>query len=336
MTTLRRWLLRLLLVPLGVVLLLFTGCWIASQSRESKSRAEAAGGSGRFLRAADVELHIQEAGPADGPTVVMIHGTGAWSEIWRETITALTAAGYRSVAIDLPPFGFSERPANANYGDEAQAARILGILEGLDLHGVTLVGHSFGARPTVTAALRALPRIRNLVLIDPALGIRSGDAMASVLPLPLRAIVGTPILRDPLIAATLTNPILTKMLLRRLILDPADATDHQVELVQRQFAVDGTTHALGAWLRAFLSDAEAAPARDLATYRQLPIPTLLLWGAEDAITPLDQSTPVLDALPHASLVVLEKTGHIPMIENVAAVNAALLHFLSQQQPAATN
>src|SRR5262245_4895126 len=77
--------------------------------RETMTPAEAAPPSGRLVRAADIAVYVQEAGPATGHPVLLLHGTGAWSEIWRETMTALATAGYRAIAIDIPPFGFSEK-----------------------------------------------------------------------------------------------------------------------------------------------------------------------------------------------------------------------------------
>jgi pimeloyl-ACP methyl ester carboxylesterase len=120
---------------------------VAAARRETRVSADVAPKSGHFVRAADVEMFVQEVGPPSGAPVVLIHGTGAWSEIWRQTLDTLAAHGFRAIALDMPPFGFSERPANATYTDEAQARRILGVLNALQLDSVTLVGHSFGGRP---------------------------------------------------------------------------------------------------------------------------------------------------------------------------------------------
>ncbi|MEM7349122.1 MAG: alpha/beta fold hydrolase, partial [Chloroflexota bacterium] len=112
--------------------------------RETQARTEAAPSTGQFFQAGDVEIFVQEMGPKDGPPVLFIHGTGAWSEIWRETMVELSEAGYRTIAVDLPPFGFSERPSQVAYGRNDQAQRILGVLNALEVSEVTLVGHSFG------------------------------------------------------------------------------------------------------------------------------------------------------------------------------------------------
>ena len=58
--------------------------------------------------------------------MVLFHGTAAWSELWRQTSDALAAAGFHVIALDLPPFGFSDRPGN--YTRQDQAARISDVL----------------------------------------------------------------------------------------------------------------------------------------------------------------------------------------------------------------
>src|SRR5688572_10602462 len=104
-----------------VAILFFTA---QASLRETKTRQEAAPSTGRFVQAGDVELFIQEMGPQDGQTILFIHGTAAWSELWHETMTPLAEAGYRCIAIDIPPFGYSERPATPSYGNADQARRL--------------------------------------------------------------------------------------------------------------------------------------------------------------------------------------------------------------------
>ena len=164
----RRVLYRLVVAAAGLALLVFAalvGFRLASQARETASRVDAAPATGQFVTAADVGIYVQEAGPANGVPLVLIHGLAAWSETWRPTIDALAQAGYRVVAIDLPPFGYSFRPASGDYSTEAQAKRIVGVLDALKIQSAVLIGHSFGARATVQAAMRVPQRVRALVLV---------------------------------------------------------------------------------------------------------------------------------------------------------------------------
>src|SRR5262245_16446496 len=144
---------------------------IAAANREALNRSLACPMSGRFVSAGGLQVFVQEDGPTGGPAVLFVHGAGTWSELWRGTMDTLAAKGFHVVALDMPPFGFSERPSNADYGDEVQGRRILAVAEALHLTGVTLISHSFGARPAMEAYFLDSLRFSRLVFVDAVLGI---------------------------------------------------------------------------------------------------------------------------------------------------------------------
>lgn len=315
------------LAALAILLVLtLAGFRAAAAHRETVARVDGAPRSGRFVRAADVELFVQEAGPASGEPVVLIHGTGAWSEIWRGTMRSLGAAGYHAIALDMPPFGFSERPLRATYDDEAQARRILGALETMGVRNATLVGHSFGGRPTMQATFLAPDRVRRLVLVDAALGLQAAGPSTS--PTALRAVLGVAPLRDAIVASTLTNPMLTARLLSSLVSERAAITPERVTMLQRPFVLAGTTSRFGEWLVPFATTSESSLATERARYRSLRIPALVLWGSRDAITPVAQGRDIAALIPGARWSELSRAGHIPAIEDPTGFDAALLRFLA--------
>src|SRR5512134_1453318 len=145
--TMRKWLgyfLKLIAAIFGLLLVVILFFTALAKLRETKTRQEAAPSTGRFVQAGDIQLFIQEMGPADGQVILFIHGTAAWSGLWRETMTPLAEAGYRCIAIDIPPFGFSERPSTPSYGNADQAKRIIALMDELGIQRATLLGHSFG------------------------------------------------------------------------------------------------------------------------------------------------------------------------------------------------
>ncbi len=327
------WTVRIFALGLaGVVLLLVGFSWEASR-RESKAARDLAPPGGRFVAARDVEMFVQEAGPATGRVVMFIHGTGAWSETWRESMTVLAQAGFRAVAIDLPPFGFSERPAVPRYSKQDQGRRILGALNALGIDRALLVGHSFGGGPTVEAALLAPERVRGLVLVDAALGIGAEGGERTQPSALVRRFVGTKPLRDAIVAAFLTNPLFTRRLLQSFIHDPARATDARVAVYQRPLAVRGSTEAIGQWLGSLLAPPEASASEAPASYRTLAMPVLVIWGALDTITPLEQGRRLASLVPGAELSVMEGVGHIPQIEDPARFNELLRKALVRMEAA---
>lgn len=293
--------------------------------RETTSRVEAAPSRGRFVRAADVQIFVQELGPSGAPVVLFVHGMGAWSELWRETLTATGAAGFRAVAMDLPPFGYSERPAPGAYGRQDQARRILGVIDALGVKQATLVGHSFGGGPTMEATLLAPPRVRGLVLADAAIGL---DAEAGGGAGPALVLRARP-LRNALVAATVTNPRLTRWLLTQFVADPGAVTDARVHLLRAPLIVQGATDGFGDWLLDFLTSREIALSVHADAYRTLALPTLVIWGDRDATTPLAQGQRLAHLIAGAELAVMPGIGHMPQIEDAAQFNRLLLAFLQK-------
>jgi len=103
--------------------------------------AEVPDGDGGTLRMAYVE-----AGPADGPVALLLHGEPTWSYLYRHVMAVLADAGVRAVAVDLVGFGRSDKPLGAgdhSFARHVEWVRAL-VLDRLDLHEVTLVGQDWG------------------------------------------------------------------------------------------------------------------------------------------------------------------------------------------------
>lgn len=312
-------------VALAACALALAAFRLQAHLHESRGRQEAAPPEGAFVKAADVEVYVQVAGPAEGKAVLLVHGFGAWSGTWRDTILALAAAGYRVIAVDLPPFGFSERPPARTYATAEQARRILGVLDALQVREAVFVGHSFGGRPTMEAAFIAPQRVRALVLVCAALGLDSPAAEAGGL---AQAALAVRPLRNVLLAATGMNPLLSRRLLGSFVADPAKLTDERIAIYRLPTSQQGSTDALGDWVMAnFISPAPSLAA-DAAAYGGVRVPALVLWGDRDTVTPLPQGENLAKRIPGSKLVVLKGIGHIPQIEDTAAFNAELLAFLA--------
>ena len=332
LSSLARVLIRLVLTLVLIVVAAVAIAVAAAAWRESSPRTALAPSTGRFVHAHDLDLYIQEVGPESAQTVLLVHGTGAWSEIWRGTLERLAAAGYRAVAVDMPPFGFSEQPAAGDYTTTAQGRRLAALVEALG-GPVVLVGHSFGARATVEAAMLAPERLRALVLVDAALGLHDAGG-AALPPAPgsgptvVSMALGIAPLRHALVAATVTNPLLSRTLLEQLISRKEAATSVVVEMLQRPLGIEGSTAAAGEWLAWFVDPDSPQRSGRLASYAEVQAPVFVIWGETDTLTPLPQGRAIAALLPNAMLEVLPDTGHIPAIENPTGFDEALLKFLN--------
>ena len=301
--------------------------------QESKTASEAAPRTGRFIRSHDTAIFVQESGPVSGRPVLLIHGTGAWSEIWRETIEPLAALGFRTVAIDLPPFGYSDKPEGAaSYSRENQARRIIGVLDALHIEHAILIGHSVGARPTLEAALEAPGRFDHLVLVDPALGFQSnpGDAphyQKNDSPWMVRTIFGVRPLRNAILATYGASPRSTEPLFRSFVSQKEAVTEARVKMLQAPLVVRNTINGYGDWMQNLLVAQDSSLGNDFANFRKLTMPVHIIWGSLDSVTPLWQGEQLKKLIPNSELAVIDNTGHIPFLENVQQFNAILLKVL---------
>ena len=103
--------------------------------------AEVPDGDGGTLR-----MSYVEAGPADGPVALLLHGEPTWSYLYRHVMRVLAEAGVRAVAVDLVGFGRSDKPLSPedhSFARHVEWVRAL-VLDHLDLRDVTLVGQDWG------------------------------------------------------------------------------------------------------------------------------------------------------------------------------------------------
>jgi pimeloyl-ACP methyl ester carboxylesterase len=322
------WIILLVVVLLASTL---TTCSYQAHRRERIPAAQAAPATGQFIDAGDTTIFVQQMGPADAQAVLFVHGTGAWSELWRHTLQRTADAGFHVIAIDLPPFGFSEKPRRLSYSKSAQGKRIVKVLDSLDISRVVLVGHSFGAGPTVEAALLHPDRVAQLIIIDGALDLKmpatSLDHFTITSHVTHSMLKMTPV-RDAIVATFVTNPRFTRKLLQALIADPTKATDDVVRVLQQPMPVKGSTAAVGRWLPELLDSHTIASSQTPAEYSKLTMPVTLLWGELDTITPIAQAQRLLELMPQANLVVLDGVGHIPQVEAPVPFNDSLIQALT--------
>ncbi len=296
--------------------------------REDQAHDAPGAGRGRWVTAGDVQIHVTEQGPVDGPRLVLVAGTGAWGGTWASNVDPVLAAGWRVVTIDLPPFGFSSRPADHNYSRHAQAQRLVAAIRSLGGAPVVLLGHSYGGGPAAEAAMLEPAMIHHLILVDAAIGLRNtSDAACTADSEALTLLAWRP-LRSLVVANTATQPLLAQSLLRQFVARKEVVTPQRAALYAVPMRVRGTSAAIGDWAYQFATSCESARSRSAAGFAALRMPMTLLWGEQDDITPPAQARALAAAAPGSRLVMLPGVGHIPQIEDPALFNRALGAVLS--------
>lgn len=327
-----RWLRGLVWLLLAVLLgltILVLGSWVRVHWVENKLPQQAAPAQGRWIHAHDVDVYVQEFGNIAAPPLVLTHGTGAWSGTWRSNVEAMVRAGYRVIAVDLPPFGFSTRPTQRNYSRTEQAKRILALIDALGQGPVTLLGHSYGGGPAAEAAMLGPDRVRALILLDAAIGLKDiteanpkGDSWGSKL-LDMRP------LRTALLATVGTQPLLSEFWLKQFVARKEVVTPQRASIYMQPFVVQGFTESLGDWAYQFAFDDGLALSQRAENFTKLKMPVILIWGEEDSITPLGQAQVLHHLIGQSRLLVLPGVGHIPQIEDVELFNRQISDVLRQ-------
>jgi pimeloyl-ACP methyl ester carboxylesterase len=319
----------LLYVALGLALALVAFVAVAEIGqgfREAAGSEPPAGGEA--VAADDAEIFVQRFGAPDAPVVVIVPGTAAWSGFWASAAQAIAKAGFRVVAVDLPPFGYSSRPDRGGYTRAEQAERLAALLDSLKFAKPIVLAHSFGAGAAVELALRHPGRLGGLVLVDGALALPPERGEPPTDPAWLKAALASKPIAGAVVDSVLVNPWLTRRLLAGLLARPEAATDALVATLQRPYRRPGTSVAYARWLPSLLFRARDALSADPAAYRGLRLPVALLWGADDHVTPIAQGERLRALIPGATLDVIAGVGHIPHIEDEAAFVGAAVTRLS--------
>jgi pimeloyl-ACP methyl ester carboxylesterase len=316
------WAARITLGFCVLLALVLAGFRTRTRLRETEQR-RAPPRTGSFVATPSGEFRYQERGAPTGAPVLFVGGTMAPSDTFLPLMEALCDDRLRCLAVDLPPFGYSERPQDGRYGREQQAARLVSFIRALRLEGPVIVGHSFGAGPTVETAMRYPDDVRTFALMSGALALSAGPP-----PWPVRAVLAVPFLRTAACSATLANPWAIRASLRAFTQDDAVLTDELVQRFTAMTRLEGTAQAVGRWAQtALFADESGSASGKRSSYRQYDRPVLLVWGDQDTATPLAQGEELESLLPNSTLTVISGVNHFPHVEAQARVVAALRPFL---------
>ena len=248
------------------------------------------------------------SGPADGPPILLVHGSAAWSGFWRDVAKDLAGKGWRVIAVDLPPFGYSDRDPQARYDRTSQAARLSDLLKAVAKRPAVVLGHSFGAGAATELALRNPDQVRQLVLVDAALGKLDPAGPSSP------GLLGSGLVAQPLTAVSITNPWAIGPLMRSFI-SKKEAAAPWPETLRQPMRRPGSTAAYAAWLPSLFATDDGGLSWRSAELAKIRMPVAIIWGETDTVTPIAQGEALAAILHPKRFVRLPGTGHIPHIES---------------------
>lgn len=254
----------------------------------------------------------RRTGERPAGTIVFVHGLGANLTHFEYVAPPLEEDGYRVCGLDLPGFGVSGKP-HREYTIEYLSGALLALLDHLGVDRAIACGHSLGGLVCADAALRAPERIERLVLIS--------SAGLFKMPLPMRMAART-IMRQGLLAPALERN--ARRLLDLVFSEKNERTERFIEQSttrpDARFVVD-------------LARVMASAKRDLTSRHlldqvgELKLPTLVIWGGRDRLLPFTQVPRWASRLPDGELEVIERCGHMSIIEDPERVLTSMRAFL---------
>lgn len=253
-------------------------------------------------------------GPADGPVVLLVHGFGTDQRSWERILPALSRE-HRVVTLDQAGAGGFDTSAyeRSRYSTlDGYAADLVEVVEELDLRDVVVVGHSVSAMVVARAALLAPDRFTQLVMIAPSAryvddrdtgydGGFSAEDIAELLDSLDSNYLSWTTTVAPMVMGNPGRPELGEELVgsfRRL------HPDHARDFARATFLTD---------------------SRDLLG--RVRTPTLVLQCRDDVLAPATAVREVAATLPHATLVLLDASGHCPHLSHPEQTATAILTHL---------
>ena len=296
-----------------VVLMLASGLvfyinplWVADQQTRLQLWRE--GVKSEYVDAGGYRLHYFEAKPrsGDGTPLVLVHGLGARGEDWRAMIPAMAARGFHVYVPDLPGYGRSSRPADASYSIAMEAAAVVSFMQAMHLNHADVGGWSMGGWISMKLALDHPEIVDRLVIYDSA-GV--------YFPANFGAELFTP-----------SDAPGVNRLMKILSPHPKALPDFAMRAVLQKIARNG-------WV-VQRSMSAMKDGRDLLDFRihNLKQPTLVVWGSEDHLIPLEVGRRIHEGITDSSLSIIEGCGHLAPLECSEPVAKVTDAFLRAEPP----
>jgi pimeloyl-ACP methyl ester carboxylesterase len=301
-----------LIVIGGIALTIF---WFSRPADISFDQVRAGVPNSNYSRFADIDgvrIHYQEKGT--GTPLLLIHGFTSSTYSWKDVFEPLSMT-FRVIAVDLKGFGFSAKP-DGDYTRRAQGILVAHLLEHLNIDKAWLCGNSMGGEVALNVALANPQRVAGLILIDSnAVQVKGTGSLA-----PSYLLI--PVVGRLLTALALGSDKLVREGLEESFYDRTKVTADRVAAYYLPLQTrNGQLAALRARTQASQFPIEAELGR-------INVPTLIIWGSQDALIPVEAAHKMNSLIKDSRLVTIDNCGHVAQEEMPTRVVDEITRFIS--------
>lgn len=270
--------------------------------------------SSNFFDWNGIQLHYTDQG--EGIPVVMLHGFGGSFDNWRKLIENFPE-GYRLIAADLPGFGLSQYDPNLDPETDLKdyyTNFTNDLLTELDIDSCYLIGNSLGGYLSWQTTLQNEDKVKKLVLLNSA-GYSEEDIKAFLIQATKSGAFSKIIKKG-------VPKSVTKYAAKRVIGDKKQKPDPQ-----RLASFYGLINKEGT-LETIMRIGAADHTIDTTQIQNISVPTLIVWGDNDHIVPVEHAYKFNRDIPNSKLLIYEGSGHIPMMENTERLTNDIITFFN--------
>ena len=268
-----------------------------------------------FISLNGMDVHFRDEGnQRDSIPIVLIHGTGSSLHTFDSWTDSLKKS-HRVVRMDLPAYGLTGPFPDRNYSIANYSTFIKEFLTALKIKQCVLVGNSLGGQIAWNFTLDHKDMVAKLILINAA-----GYPLSSKsVPIAFK-MANTPVVKNLL--TYITPRFLVRSSIENVYFDKTKVTD---EIIDKYFELTLRKGNRQAFVDRLSSSKDTTAYLNISNIKQ---PTLILWGENDLLIPLENAYKFQADLPNDTLVILPNTGHIPMEESSLESLAPVISFLN--------
>lgn len=269
------------------------------------------------VQTADFTIHYNEAGPADGTPVVLIHGGGPGATGWSNynpNIGALAEAGFHVIAPDLPGWGDS---SEVDFLDYEPLDAVCQLLDHLGIEKAAFVGNSMGGHTSIRMAIERPERVTHLITMGAPLQLK-----------PFLFGAGGPTEGIKIMYAGYSDasPEAMKRLVDIMVFDQARFASPELLQQRSEAAMKRPEH-----LANIAKVAPRAPIpiwADLSRLSEITVPALLIHGRDDRVVSFESTLFMAANIPNSRAHIINRCGHWAQLEHADEFNRLVVDFVT--------